>query len=274
MGQPNTKHAGAGRSAQPPQARSILRGPGTNTALVNELPKRTESVAAAEESRAPVILRYRVAPPKQQQGVPPQPKPPVPKSIDVLIEAEGWKRYPLTPSADDFFTIVSLPKGVQGYKFIVDGQEVVDPQQEHRPPASPGGAANVVTVAEGMLKTREELEAAEDETEGWSQEPVAFEETRKLPPILPPHLRYTPLNTPPTQYRADTTGVVSAVPTEQVLDPEHLPLPLSATINHVYFQRREDHVVVGVTTRFRNKYTSVVLYKGETSGSAPQAVAV
>lgn len=41
---------------------------------------------------------------------------------------------------------------------------------------------------------------------------------------------------------------------------EHLPLPLSVTINHVYFQRREDHVVAGVTTRYRDKFTTIKYY--------------
>uniref|UniRef100_A0A0A9XKH3 SNF1-related protein kinase regulatory subunit beta-2 n=1 Tax=Lygus hesperus TaxID=30085 RepID=A0A0A9XKH3_LYGHE len=146
---------------------------------------------------------------------------------------------------------------------------------------------------------------------------------------MPVHLRYTPLNTPPTFFRADKPAYVSGVAmnsmsnlnntpqctqplayctgpftdtlssnysnfyqdtsnnninvndttTQTVLRPitefsnyndflyshtvdsaDELPIPLSVTINHVYFQRREDHAVLGVTTRYCNKFTTVVYY--------------
>lgn len=220
-------------------------------------------VGQPQQATVPVVIRYRVGATKTA------PKTPTVHSAEVLVETLGWKSFPLTPSADDFFTIVNLPIGVHGYKFIVNGAEVVDSRQPTRPGTSLQPAANVVTVSEAMLRTRDDAEAADDDTEGWGQNPVIFEETRKLPPVLPPHLRYTPLNTPPTQHRCDEDGHVAAVTNDFALDPEHLPLPLSATINHVYFQRRDDHVVVGVTTRFRNKFTSVAFYRGHNSMSIP-----
>jgi hypothetical protein len=281
MGQPHGKPANAGTA---PGARTAAAGggasqrplrtaPGTNAALVTPQPARPRANAApdeaarapshVEDNRVPVVIRYRVGPTKSQ------PKPPVVNTVEVAIEAENWKCYPLAPSSDDFFTVVNLSKGTHGYKFFVNGVETVDARQPNRPAAGSVPAANIVAVSDAMLQTREDAEAADDDTEGWGQKIEAFEETRKLPPILPPHLRYTPLNTPPTQYRCDTDGTVSAVANDFALDPEHLPMPLSATINHVYFQRRDDHIVVGVTTRFRNKFTSVVLYKGDSHGAIP-----
>jgi hypothetical protein len=278
MGQNHPKQAGAGAAGTRVPAnnagqRQLRPAAGTNATLVSaqSAPPRPRSnsnaasppAAPQEDTRVPVILRYRVGATKSQ------PKPPPVQSVEVAVESEGWKRYPLAPSADDFFTVIPLTKGTHAYKFIVNGAEVVDARQPTRPASATVPAANIVTVSDSMLQTREDAEAADDDAEGWGQEAVTFEESRKLPPILPPHLRYTPLNTPPTQYRCDADGTVSAVANDFALDPEHLPMPLSATINHVYFQRRDDHVVVGVTTRFRNKFTSIVLYRGDNHGAIP-----
>lgn len=41
-----------------------------------------------------------------------------------------------------------------------------------------------------------------------------------------------------------------------------LPLPLHVTLHHAYVQRRSACTVVGVSVRFRTKYTSLVLFKG------------
>jgi len=276
MGQQHGKQAGAG--PRPPAGtggnQRLRTAAGTNATLVSANPRPSavaQDVAEAsvtapappEEAKVPVVIRYKVGPTRSQ------PKPPPVSSVEVCIEAEGWQRYPLSPSQDDFFTVLNLAKGTHAYKFIVNGVEVVDSRQPTRQASAIAPAANTVTVSDSMLLTREDAEAADDDTEGWGQEAVTFEETRKLPPILPPHLRYTPLNTPPTQYRCDADGNVSPVASAFALDPEHLPMPLSATINHVYFQRRDDHVVVGVTTRFKNKFTSVVLYRGDANGAKP-----
>jgi hypothetical protein len=178
-----------------------------------------------------------------------------------------------------------------------------------------------------------------NDEEGWSQVAPVFEETRKFPPIMPPHLRYTPLNAPPTQVRvgaSDDNGKCTNNGTgnnpftspnqnnaassfssfsntstspqqpqnsfgsssnvgstnnnatntnantnnnsaqqqnlqlcaeEDGFGPAMLegsdqrPAPLSVTINHVYFQKREDHTLVGITTRFQDKCTSIAYYK-------------
>lgn len=97
----------------------------------------------------------------------------------------------------------------------------------------------------------------------WGQEEKMFEETRRFPPLLPLHLRYTPLNTPPTPFRCSSDGkmlVLNPNDSSTRPAPEQLPCPLSVTIQHVYFQRREDHVVLGMTTRYENKCATIVYY--------------
>jgi len=210
-------------------------------------------VSEAEDSSKvmPVVIRFK--PPQQ---VAPN------STVSILIEANRWVPIRMSPSGSDFFAIVALPPGKQAFKFSVNGEELVDPAQDQR--TANGVPANVLTVASVVIPTHEETTDAVDASEGWGQEHYVFDETRKFPPVLPPHLRYTPLNTPPTQHRFNADGKMS--PTDEaafVLDPEHLPLPLTVTINHVYYQRREEHTVLGMTTRVRNKFTTVVYYKGK-----------
>lgn len=212
--------------------------------------------------------------------------------IYVAVEATGWQPMPMTPSTDSFYALLELPAGNHNYRFIVNGGEVVDSSQALAPkddasraptatgtgavhlpdvtmslprvaPPRDGKPANTIFLDDVLLATREDDDIM-DSGLGWGQEEVMFEESRKYPPIVPLHLRYTPLNTPPTQVRCARDGrltVADGAETDEAsVHPEHLPLPLSVTINHVYFQRREDHAVMGVTTRYCNKFTTVVYY--------------
>ncbi|KAG5504364.1 hypothetical protein JKF63_04813 [Porcisia hertigi] len=214
--------------------------------------------------------------------------------VYVAVEAMNWQPLPMTPSTDSFYALLELPAGNHNYRFLVNGTEVVDstqplisgtassnlpvlPQtQQQQPtsvavtqplpkpvPARDGKPANTIFLNDVLLTTKEDDDIM-DNGEGWGQEAIMFEESRKYPPIVPLHLRYTPLNTPPTLVRCSRDGRMEVMDTgvehNSRLPPEHLPLPLSVTINHVYFQRREDHAVIGVTTRYCNKYTTVVYY--------------
>lgn len=60
----------------------------------------------------------------------------------------------------------------------------------------------MVYLNEVLLTTREDDDIMDDGS-GWGQEPIVFEESRKYPPMMPVHLRYTPLNTPPTLFRGN-----------------------------------------------------------------------
>lgn len=215
------------------------------------------------------------------------------KPVYVAVEAMNWQPLPMTPSADSFYALLELPPGNHNYRFLVNGMEVVDSTQPLTPgtassnapvppqtvqmpvglavtqplpkpvPARDGKPANTIFLNDVLLTTKEDDDIM-DNGEGWGQEPIMFEESRKYPPIVPLHLRYTPLNTPPTLVRCSRDGRMAVMDASAEhsfrVPPEHLPLPLSVTINHVYFQRREDHAVMGVTTRYCNKYTTVVYY--------------
>lgn len=280
---------GAAGNAAPPttSAPSV-----DNVALFEELNRKRPTAvgppapAAAATSlqpiSVPVVIRYKaVATTRTVPGGPaaaPSPASPStssggasasrggPREVKVLIASLQWKPIALTRSGDDFVHIMSLPPGTHLYKFRVDGVDTVD---ESLPKS---GECNVLHANPDLLTARDEDDAAGDaagtaqydDSTGWGQVPHQFEESRKFPAILPLHLRYTPLNAPPTQFRCDADGVVSpvgAINDGAPADRDALPLPLSVTINHVYFQKRDDHTVMGTTLRYRNKFVSIVYYK-------------
>lgn len=242
MGQPNTKV----KEPTPKNQAGIRNGPAPldDALLTRRLrgsPPPDLKVEASESSPKTVPVVVRFAPPNNSLPL---------AAAEVTMNG---KTQPMTRSGDDFFAIMYAPPGENSYvvRWKVEGGSEVLEQ---------GGQK--ITVTDALLHNKEDDDAADDGS-GWGQQQTVFEETRKNPPILPPHLRYTPLNTPPTQFRCNAEGTL--VPAENLnlpLDPVHLPLPLSVTVNHVYFQRREDHTVLGVTTRYKNKFTSIVYYRG------------
>ncbi|KAG8342156.1 putative Glycogen recognition site of AMP activated protein [Trypanosoma vivax] len=222
-----------------------------------------QNSATTETKKYPVVLRYANTDAKllaaKKEG------------LFVAVESLGWRQLPMTASEDSFYVVVDLVPGEHHYRFVQNGSEFVDLTQPTTtfPPTEEGeasgdgvhvteGAANVIQVNEALLTTKEDEEIPDD-GQGWGFEETKFSEDRRYPPIMPVHLRYTPLNTPPTAMRCTRDGVVCAV-SEETVSPENLPLPLSGTVNHLYFQRREDHVVAGLTTRYCNKYVTVVYY--------------
>lgn len=86
------------------------------------------------------------------------------------------------------------------------------------------------------------------EDDEWGQEEKIFMETNKIPPQLPPHLKFTPLNS-----SSRTKGILH--------DPSIVPLPLMVTLNHVYFSQQGNVSVTGITQRYKDKFTTIVLYK-------------
>lgn len=254
MGQPNAKQVQPRVPATAGGAK-ILTGPTPQSAT---LVATNNPAASGARGHGPGDIEASSPPPEPAEGekslLPTVIRCSAPKGATVEMHAEffQWKPMPMSAS-DPYFIIAYMPKGGQKVYFTVNGERKVDsslPVEDD---------CNVVTVSEALLATKTDEDIIADPT-GWGQEQTVFEDTRKYPPILPPHLRYTPLNTPPTQYRCAADGSMSDTTTAEYLDPEHLPLPLSVTINHVYFQRREDHTLMGATTRHRNKYTTIIYY--------------
>lgn len=224
------------------------------------------AAAAAPQARTPVVIRYKDTGVKLllDQRAP----------VDILINtsddasSQQWSRLPMSRSDDNYFVIVDLPPGEHRFRFSVRDAIEVDTTQPTVQDPGPGGQgepANVIQVSADIMNTKDDDDLVDD-GDGWGQVETQFDETRKYPPMLPPHLRYTPLNTPPTQVRCHSDGSLNVA--TNVLEAEHLPLPLSVTINHVYFQKREDHVVSGMTTRHCNKFTTIAYYRGISSAAA------
>lgn len=237
------------------------RDPAATQSPTRSAPSNT-SAPACTVPPAPVVIRYKNTDAKQliDRKVP----------IEVLIQDQQdasnqhWTRLPMSRSDDNYFVIVNLAPGEHRFRFsLPDRGTMVDPTQ---PTVIDNGAAgggvsepaNVVQVSADIMTTKDDDDLIDDGA-GWGHVETQFEETRKYPPMLPPHLRYTPLNTPPTQVRCQHDGSLNVA--TSTLEAEHLPLPLSVTINHVYFQKREDHVVSGMTTRYCNKFTTIAYYR-------------
>eukprot|EP01013_Petalomonas_cantuscygni_P017212 TRINITY_DN34345_c0_g1_i1.p1 TRINITY_DN34345_c0_g1~~TRINITY_DN34345_c0_g1_i1.p1 ORF type:complete len:303 (+),score=44.93 TRINITY_DN34345_c0_g1_i1:172-1080(+) len=186
---------------------------------------------------------------------------------------DGWRgRFPMTRSGDDFYAYLNLAPGEYEYRVVVDDVPVLDRARPvaassvpHEFAGKDGPKANVLSVGEVGTFGADRDDATlfgiglnPSAAEGWTTQDVAFEETRKHPPTLPAHLRYSPLNSFPedrrtANLRAATSGALHG-------GTSLLPMPLSVTVNHTYFQSRDSFDVVGVTTRYYTKYTTTVLY--------------
>eukprot|EP00906_Rhabdomonas_costata_P030611 RCo043246 len=128
-------------------------------------------------------------------------------SVKITGTFNNWDKHgiPLNKSGDEFYVILNLKKGDHEYKFLVDGKLTVDNTQPTV--ASPQGVLNVLTVTDDSILGNSMDQAADPAQllskdsskidEGYGQDDVVFEETRKFPPLCPPHLRYTPLNSSP-----------------------------------------------------------------------------
>ncbi len=116
------------------------------------------------------------------------------------------------------------------------------PQQQQQPVQQPTPQAHT----QAPRTHKEHKEEGDDQTqEEYGQEERVFVETKKAPPLLPPHLRFTPLN----------SNVRSAT------DPSILPTPLHVTVNHVYYATQNNISMIGVSQRYRDKFSTILLYK-------------
>lgn len=301
MGQTSTKHPKAAKDAS---GKTGLTSIAQSDAIVNYYHRQQQQQQreashgllpmcnanhSTSHSTPPYTQTYPVMLSYVDQGV----KHLLEKKVDVFLEVEllDWKPIPMSPSTDSYFAIVELPPGCHNYRFLIHHTEVVDRTQPLAPmhkqrqtaallhpaarasrgrngsmqPVAPqdGKGANCVTLADASKAVRREESESEEE---WGQEEFVFEESRKHPALLPLHLHYTPLNTPPTPFRCGADGKMLIVSEDMDMQPSpvHLPLPFSMTINRLYFQRRDTHVVMGITTRYRDKCSTIVYYSAST----------
>lgn len=207
-------------------------------------------------------------------------------TVRLMGDFNKWDKtgIPLNKSGDDFYVILNLLKGEHEIKFIVDNKVSVDNTQPTV--TSSGQVNNLIIVSDDSILNTESEEnigkAASKDEEGYGHEEVLFEETRKYPPLCPPHLRFSPLNSSPQKRFFCNTSSVNTNPRNSKVflpsgDPCVLPTPLHVTVNHVYFQRRDGYSLMGTTCRYKSKYCTVVFYKpdkvvGTTTTSAPVPV--
>ena len=201
------------------------------------------------------------------EGVPTVLKWPDQKAGKVCVEGTftNWNRgiIELQRSNSEYIGLVYLQPGTHTFRYIVDGVEAVDDTQtkiEHEK-----GVFNTIVVhGHSVLSDSDDeslssytssaqpkpyAKATTQEKERYSQCRWVFEETRKLPPIFPPHLRFTPLTSSPPEARPVAEHV--------------LPTPYHVTINHTYFQARDSYNVLGATYRHQDKFSTVVYYRSQ-----------
>eukprot|EP00756_Hemistasia_phaeocysticola_P043901 Hpha_TRINITY_DN17482_c0_g1::TRINITY_DN17482_c0_g1_i1::g.85743::m.85743/K07199/PRKAB; 5'-AMP-activated protein kinase, regulatory beta subunit len=182
-----------------------------------------------------------------------------PSRVQVCGSFTGWEqKIDLHRSSSGWATSVTLPPGKHHFFFLLDGTPQVDKRQQVVR-AGPQGVANTLSVASKSILREDSMEDTHDGGGGtYARERKKFDETRKFPPLFPPHLRFTPLNAPISQGRVQ----------EAVVATQSLPQPYLPTINHLYFQAREGYSVVGTTHRHEQKYSTVVYYKARSAASS------
>lgn len=179
-----------------------------------------------------------------------------PKEVFLTGSFNNWNLIPMKGSKTAFLTIIELPLGTHKYKFLVDGQFAYDPNQ--RTDNSEEDIYNIMVVE---LSDRDAFEALDidiklqsglpdpDSNDGFGQDhPQSMDLHKKIrgPPVLPPHLLQVILNKD----------------TPLVCEPTLLPTPNHVMINHAYALSIRDNVIVlSLTSRFRKKYVTTVLYK-------------
>jgi hypothetical protein len=46
-----------------------------------------------------------------------------------------------------------------------------------------------------------------------------------------------------------------------IYDPTILPIPLVVTLNHTYFSERKNINMIGISSRYKEKFCTIILYK-------------
>ncbi|KTW27369.1 hypothetical protein T552_02348 [Pneumocystis carinii B80] len=178
----------------------------------------------------------------------------------------GWgKKIPLNKSVNDFTVLIHLPKGTHRFKFLVDNEWKCSDELATATDSS-GNLVNYIEVNDACLSSMFQADKQASLTEHRATKPVEtytnripalydevlenntyriFQET-SVPPSLPPHLEKVILNSNSTMKD----------------DQSVLPNPNHVVLNHLAASSIRNGVfAVSVTTRFRHKYVTTILYK-------------
>eukprot|EP00268_Persea_americana_P033637 TRINITY_DN3329_c0_g1_i2.p1 TRINITY_DN3329_c0_g1~~TRINITY_DN3329_c0_g1_i2.p1 ORF type:complete len:272 (-),score=60.97 TRINITY_DN3329_c0_g1_i2:265-1080(-) len=171
---------------------------------------------------------------------------------EVAVEGswDDWKTKKLLQrSGKDFIIMKVLPPGVYQFRFIVDGEWRYAPDTQWVSDDL-GNAYNILDVQDFVPEDLDSIagfEPPDSPDSSYNNMQLGSEDYAKEPPLVPPNLRLTILNTP--------SCMDSPMP---LLRPQHVVL------NHLYVQNSKSGqsvVALGTTQRFRAKYATVVLYK-------------
>ncbi|KAK9051836.1 hypothetical protein SSX86_028464 [Deinandra increscens subsp. villosa] len=169
---------------------------------------------------------------------------------DVAVEGswDNWKtRKPLQRSGKDFIILKILPSGVYQYRFVVDGQWRYSPDVPWTQDET-GNTYNILDLQEYVPEDIESIsgfEPPQSPDSSYNNLQLGCEDYAKEPPLVPPHLQMTLLNSPSIH-----------------IEPS--PRPQHVVINHLYMQKGKSSdsvVALGSTHRFLSKYVTVILYK-------------
>ncbi|EMR08703.1 hypothetical protein PNEG_02881 [Pneumocystis murina B123] len=178
----------------------------------------------------------------------------------------GWgKKIPLNKSVNDFTALIHLPKGTHRFKFLVDNEWKCSDELATATDSS-GNLVNYIEVNDASLSSMFQADKQASLTEHRVSKPVEtytnriptlydealenntyrnFQES-SVPPSLPPHLEKVILNSNSTMKD----------------DQSVLPNPNHVVLNHLAASSIRNGVfAVSVTTRFRHKYVTTILYK-------------
>eukprot|EP01028_Stygiella_incarcerata_P005224 TRINITY_DN2221_c0_g1_i1.p1 TRINITY_DN2221_c0_g1~~TRINITY_DN2221_c0_g1_i1.p1 ORF type:complete len:263 (-),score=68.01 TRINITY_DN2221_c0_g1_i1:195-983(-) len=232
MGQGNSrdrlkkgKRGGGGEARSAPSSPAVQKKK-DDIPFVEDAPP-SSPLRKGDGKRQPVVFRWRFG------G----------KKVYIVGTFTNWKeKLPLSPSGNDFVGILHLDEGAYQYRYIVDEHWRFDPDQPTAVDES-GEVSNFIEVQQSKQFSQATVPAVDETGEEYGQIRKRFEINRKNPAILPPHLRYTPLNQ------------------QMHIDPSLLPLPQHVVLNHTFTRIEGDVFALGLTHRFKNKFSTIVLYK-------------
>ncbi|KAK1296922.1 SNF1-related protein kinase regulatory subunit beta-2 [Acorus calamus] len=168
------------------------------------------------------------------------------KDVAVAGSWDNWKtRKSLHRSGKDFAIMKVLPSGVYQYKFIVDGEWKFARDMPWMPDDM-GNPCNILDLKETIpedISSIAGFEPPHSPDSSYNSRHLGPEDFSKEPPLVPPHLNFTLLNS--SSSTADRR-------------PQHVML------NHLYIQKGKAGlpvVTLGSSYRFMEKYVTVVLYK-------------
>lgn len=214
---------------------------------------------------------------------------PIPKSVQVVTSVDHWKsKITLSRSHDDFVGILDLPEGRHRYRFIVDGQEMVNTDDRIEVDPKTGERYNYINIEKSdfdifnaledddnaikleksqneqnhdNLKFRARLEQHEDEdfeAEEFDDFCQDVPDKNMLKKIGQKDKKLSPALLPPHLLQK----ILLNEEVHQSYEPSLLPEPQHVMLNHLYaLAIRNGVMALSATGRYKKKFVTTLLYK-------------